>query len=112
MRLTVETLPNAPEYGALLYGPVVLAGRMGTAGLTAGSQLIVNERESGKMLQAEVQVPEWKKPIRDLVAHTARTNPQKLEFRTSGFESGASVDLIPWFRLTHERYVLYWRASA
>jgi len=111
MRLTVETLPNAPEHGALLYGPIVLAGRMGTEGLAPGSQLIVNERQSGSMLQAEVQVPEWKKPIHDLAAHTTRTNPQKLEFRASGFEGGASVDLIPWFRLTHERYNLYWRAS-
>jgi DUF1680 family protein len=111
MRLTVETLPNAPEHGALLYGPIVLGGRMGTEGLAPGSQLIVNERQSGSMLQAEVQVPEWKKPIHDLAAHTTRTNPQKLEFRASGFEGGASVDLIPWFRLTHERYNLYWRAS-
>jgi DUF1680 family protein len=112
MRLTLETLPNAPEYGALLYGPVVLAGRMGTEGLSPGSQLIINERESGKMLQAEIKVPEWKKPIQELVAHTVRTNPQKLEFRTAGFEGGVSVNLIPWFRLTHERYNLYWQASA
>jgi DUF1680 family protein len=111
MRLTIEALPNAPEYGALLFGPIVLAGRLGTEGLAPGSQLIVNERESGKMLQAEVQLPEWRKPLGDLVTHTARTNPQKLEFRASGFAGGASVDLIPWFRLTHERYNLYWHAS-
>jgi hypothetical protein len=35
-----------------------------------------------------------------------------LQFRTTGFEGGASVNLIPWFRLTHERYNLYWRADA
>jgi hypothetical protein len=64
------------------------------------------------MLQAEIKVPEWKKPIQELVAHTVRTNPQKLEFRTAGFEGGVSVNLIPWFRLTHERYNLYWQASA
>jgi DUF1680 family protein len=110
MRLTVETLPHAPEHGALLFGPIVLAGRMGTDGLTPGSQLIVNERQSGNMLQAEPGIPGWKKPIRELAAHTTRTNPQKLEFRTSGFEGGASVELVPWFRLTHERYNLYWKA--
>ncbi len=112
MRLRIEELPNAPEYGALLYGPIVLAGRLGTDGLTPGSQLIINERQSGSMLKSEVQPPEWKKPLRELVAHTARTNPQKLEFRISGFAGDASVDLIPWFRLTHERYNLYWHARA
>jgi DUF1680 family protein len=108
MRLSVETLPNAPEYAAILYGPIVLGGRMGTEGLTPGSQIIVNERESGNMLQAEVKVPRWTKPAAELAAHTKRTNPEKLEFQTSGFENGASVNLIPWFRLTHERYNLYW----
>jgi DUF1680 family protein len=109
MRLAVETLPNAPDYGALTYGPIVLAGRMGTEGLAPGSQIIINERESGNMLQADVKIPRWTKPLEQLVAHTRRTNSEKLEFTTTGFEDGASVDLIPWFRLTHERYHLYWR---
>jgi uncharacterized protein len=112
MRLAIETLPNSPEHAALMYGPIVLGGRMGTEGLTPGSQLIINERESGNMLQAAVKIPKWTKPIGELVKHTTRTNAQKLEFRTSGFEGGDSVEMIPWFRLTHERYNLYWKASS
>ena len=111
MALHAEPLPNAPDHVALMYGPIVLGGRMGTEGLSPGSQLIINERESGKMLQADVKIPRWTRPLSDLVKHTARTSPEKLEFRTSGFEGGAHVDLIPWFRLTHERYNLYWRNS-
>jgi DUF1680 family protein len=109
MSLRVEPLPNAPEYAALMYGPIVLAGRMGTEGLKPGSQIIINERESGNMLKADVNVPRWTKPLAELVANTTRTNAEKLEFRTAGFEGGASVELLPWFRLTHERYNLYWR---
>jgi uncharacterized protein len=112
MTLAVEALPNDPAHGALRYGPIVLGGRMGTEGLSPGSQLIINERESGTMLQADVKIPRWKKPLAALVAHTRRTNAEALEFRTTGFEDGASVDLIPWFRLTAERYNLYWRAEA
>ncbi len=112
MALRAEPLPNAPDHVALVYGPIVLAGRMGTEGLTPGSQLIVNERESGNMLKANVNIPRWTNPLDQLVASTARTSPDKLEFRTAGFEGGASVDLVPWFRLTHERYNLYWRRSA
>jgi DUF1680 family protein len=108
MKLHAEPLPNAPAHVALAYGPIVLAGRMGTEGLTPGSQLIINERESGNMLQADVKIPRWTKPLDQLVANTARTSADKLEFRTAGFEGGATVELLPWFRLTHERYNLYW----
>jgi DUF1680 family protein len=111
MTLALEPLPNDPTHGALRYGPIVLGGRLGTEGLTPGSQLIVNERESGNMLQADVKIPRWTRPLAELVANTRRTNPDRLEFRTSGFEGGATVDLIPWFRLTHERYNVYWSGS-
>jgi len=112
MSLRVEALPNDPQYAALVYGPIVLAGRMGTEGLTPGSQLIINERESGNMLKADVNIPRWTRPLDQLVAQTSRTSADKLEFRTRGFEGGASVDQIPWFRLTNERYNLYWRGEA
>jgi hypothetical protein len=111
MALHAEPLPNAPDHVALMYGPIVLGGRMGTEGLSPGSQLIINERESGKMLQADVRIPRWTRPLADLVKHTTRTSTDRLEFRTSGFDGGAHVDHIPWFRLTHERYNLYWRNS-
>jgi uncharacterized protein len=109
MTVRAETLPNAADHVALMYGAIVLAARLGTEGLESGSQLIVNERESGNMLQADVKIPRWTKPLDQLVANTSRTNPDKLEFRTAGFDGGASVQLVPWFRLTHERYNLYWR---
>ncbi len=40
-----------------MYGPIVLAGRLGTAGLTPDAQIIVNERTSGNMLNAAIEVP-------------------------------------------------------
>jgi DUF1680 family protein len=108
MSLSVERLPNDADHAAILYGPIVLAGRFGTEGLTPGSQIIVNERKSGQMLQADVKIPRWTKPLDQLAANTSRTNPERLVFRTTGFEGGASVELLPWFRMTHERYNLYW----
>ena len=68
MSLHLEPLPNAPDYAALMYGPIVLAGRMGTEGLTPGSQLIVNERESGNMLKDDVKIPRWTKPLAEMVS--------------------------------------------
>ncbi len=57
MTLHVEPLPGSTDVVALMYGPIVLAGRLGREGLTRGSQIIVNERESGTMLNGSVEVP-------------------------------------------------------
>ena len=111
MRLRLERLPNAPDYAALMYGPIVLAARLGTQGLTPGSQLIINERESGNMLDEKIDLPQWNRPLADLLANTKRTSDNELRFNTTGFDGGKSVELIPWFRMTHERYNLYWQGN-
>jgi DUF1680 family protein len=111
MSLRLEPLPNAADHAALAYGPIVLAGRLGTKGLAPGSQLIVNERESGNMLNDAVEIPAWNRPLGELLASTKRTDEQSLVFTARGFAGDAAVELIPWFRLTHERYNLYWRAT-
>jgi DUF1680 family protein len=111
MRLKLAPLPHAPDLAALMFGPIVLAARLGTSGLTPGVQLIINERESGSMLDAKVDVPRWNRPLAELVANTKRTSTDELRFTTTGFEGGKSVELIPWFRMTHERYNLYWHGN-
>jgi DUF1680 family protein len=111
MSLRMELLPNAPDHAALMYGPIVLAGRLGTQGLTPDSQLIINERQSGEMLNDKIDIPRWNRPLGELLTQTKRTSDDELRFTTSGFEGGKSVEVIPWFRLTHERYNLYWHTS-
>jgi len=66
-----------------MHGPLVLAGRLGTEGLSPGADLIVNERTSGTMLNIPMETPRL----------------------------GASIELVPWHRIAHERYTLYWRAT-
>ena len=57
MTLRIEPLPGTNDVVAFVYGPIVLAGRLGREGLAPGNQIIVNERESGNMLNAAVEVP-------------------------------------------------------
>jgi uncharacterized protein len=111
MSLKVIPLPNAPDHAALIYGPIVLAARLGTQGLTPGSQLIVTERKSGEMLNANVDIPRWSRPLNELLANTQRVEGSQLRFATRGFDDGKSVELIPWFRLTNEHYNLYWHRA-
>jgi uncharacterized protein len=108
MRLHLEPLPGDPDHAALMYGPIVLAGIVGKP-VNAAEQLIVNERESGKMLDEPVPIPRWTRPLAELPTSTVRTDAESLRFRAAGFAGGAAVDLIPFFRIAHERYTLYWR---
>ena len=112
MRARLEPLPGAPHYGALMYGPLVLAARLGNSGLTPGSDFIVNERKSGEMLDETVPIPAWSKPLDALPASLVRTNASRLAFSGAGFDGGQPVEFIPWFRIAHERYNLYWSRKA
>ncbi len=109
MQLRLEALPGEPDYAAVMYGPIALAGIVGKP-VEPQAQLIVNERESGQMLNESVTMPAWSRPLAELPAHLTRTDPQRLTFLASGFKGGP-VTFIPWFRVAHERYNLYWRAS-
>jgi DUF1680 family protein len=111
MNLWITGLIDERDVGTLMYGPIVLAGRLGTTGLTPGSQLIINERQSGEMLDEKVDIPRWDRPLGELLANTTRTDRDSLKFTARGFAGGATVEMIPWFRLTHERYNLYWKGA-
>jgi len=92
MTLRVEPLPGAPDIVAFVNGPIVLAGRLGREGLAPGNQIIVNERESGSMLNIPIDMP------------TLQGDPL-----AAGLRKQRDGDLAPYHRLAHERYNLYWK---
>lgn len=109
MTLRVEALPGTPDTVAFVYGPIVLAGRLGTEGLAPGNQIIVNERESGNMLKADLEVPVLAGEASTLTSRLRPDPKDSLTFRTQGLGRPHDVELGPYFRLAHERYNLYWR---
>jgi DUF1680 family protein len=111
MTVRVVPLPGAPEYVAFAYGPIVLAGKMGTAGITAQEQIIVNERTSGNMLNSNVDVPSLVGDARALVRGVRPVRGESLTFETAGLGRPRDVQLAPFFRLAHERYNLYWKVE-
>jgi uncharacterized protein len=108
MHLHTESLPGEPNTVAALYGPIVLAGRMGKHGLSPGADLIVNERLSGTMLNDPTPVPAWLgAPTKFIDSFERMDTP--LHFSVKGFEQGRTIELMPYYALAHERYNLYWR---
>jgi DUF1680 family protein len=112
MQLHLEALPGSPDLVAVMYGPIVLAGRFGTEGLTPGADIIVNERTSGEMLNIPMSIPELSLGSQNLLGRVKRNPSSGLSFSVRAKHPDRSVELVPYHTIAHERYNLYWKAVA
>src|SRR5262245_39956692 len=111
MQLHLEPLPGAPDVVALMYGPLVLAGRLGAEGITPGSDLIVNERTSGEMLNRPIELPRLAMSAANVRSNVKPRGTGTLNFVARALDPDRDVELIPCHRIAHERYTLYWRVE-
>ena len=111
MSLRVEQLPVRSDVLAFVYGPIVLAGRLGNEGLSPGADIIVNERTTGDVLRADVEVPKLRGNAEEIVSKVKRASDGSLTFQTNGIGAPHDVSLIPYFRIAHERYTIYWETN-
>jgi DUF1680 family protein len=105
MRLAAEPVADDPSLQAFLYGPIVLAGDLGTQGLT--EPLVLNQ-QAPETSKAPMEVPGLKaqgKKIEDWIKQEGST---PLEFRTAG--SNPAIKLRPLNRLWG-RFATYWNVS-
>lgn len=104
--LRIEATPDNPNRIALLYGPIVLAGRLGRENWPDGGPYGKITGEDWKLPLPKVPVlvgidrplDEWIKPV--------PTEP--LTFRTVGAGQPNDVTLVPLFRSQHQRFAAYW----
>ena len=109
MSLRVEQLPGSSNVVAFVYGPIVLAGRLGRKGLSPGADIIINERTTGDVLKADVDVPKLRGNAEEMLSKVKRAADGSLTFQTDGIGEPHDVSLIPYFRIAHERYTIYWQ---
>ena len=108
--LHVQPMPDDDSLQAFMYGPLVLAGRLGTEGLTPETLRAepTKPRTVPEYRLGPVPAPAFRAPSDDPAAWVKPTgNP--LEFRTAGQER--DVTLVPFHSLFDERYAIYWRVS-
>ncbi|HEV8688943.1 MAG TPA: hypothetical protein VGQ91_01505, partial [Ideonella sp.] len=113
MHLHLAPLPGAPDVAALMFGLLVLAARMGREGMKPGDDLIVNERTYGDMLALPEAMPLPRMALggRALEA-VVRPTGAAFTFRVDAEAPGArELELIPFHRIAHERYALYWQLA-
>ena len=110
MSLHLDPMPDDPTLQAVMYGPLVLAGRLGTQGLTPAT------------LRAEPTrprtVPEYHLDPVPAPAFTVTSDDpatwikpagRPLEFRTEG--QARNVEFVPFYRIFDERYAIYWKVN-
>jgi uncharacterized protein len=107
MTLHVETLPDDPHIQALVYGPVVLVGDLGTGGLENVKRIGPSAPPLGRI--PSMEVPSFVAPSQaDLLSHVKPVAGKTLTFRTDGLGQPSDVTLAPLYRTFEPRYTVYW----
>jgi hypothetical protein len=111
MSLRAVPMPDDPSIQAVTYGPLVLAGRMGTAGLTP--EILRAEKTKPRTVPEykgePLPAPEIAAAHGDLAAAVKRGS-HPLELELAG-PKGA-IALVPLSAVIDERYAVYWKVSA
>jgi hypothetical protein len=102
MSLHLHRMPDEPQMAAVMYGPLVLAGRLGTKGVKQEQLHAATMGPEGK----PVVVPWFAVDSDDLSAWIRPVEGKSLEFRTFGQRT--DVTLVPLCRLFGECYGVYW----
>jgi DUF1680 family protein len=107
MTLHMEALPDDAHIQALMYGPVVLAGDLGTAGLENVKRYGPSAPPMGRV--SSIAVPTFVgNSSADVLAHVKPVAGKPLTFQTSGLGHPNDVTLIPLYKTFEPRYTVYW----
>ena len=104
MALNVYTARDDKHKVAYTYGPVVLAGELGTDTFPTADR--VDDHTSLDSFTA-INVPDIIVENKNPETFIELTNPEKLEFTLTNYD-GSTIKLKPYSDLHHERYSLYW----
>jgi hypothetical protein len=108
MELTLQSLRNSDRYSAILYGPILLAGELGTKAIT-------EDEFDQKMDHAAVhtislaETPVLSGSPAQILSSVQRLGSETLSFSLSCLDQKTAISLIPLYRLHFQRYAIYWR---
>jgi DUF1680 family protein len=106
MELTMVSTPDNPNKASIMYGPIVLAGEMGTEGFT-GAQPFSDPTKYNDYYTYDYHIPENFKSVLTIdkanLSKTIIRKGKSLEFTTS-----EGYLLKPLYSIHRQRYVVYW----
>jgi len=110
MPLHLEPTPDDPSLQAVMYGPLVLAGKLGSAGLTPAVLRAepTQPRHIPEYKSDPVAVPAFRAPSTEPATWIA-AGATPLTFHTTG--QTQNVEFIPFYKIFDERYAIYWKVT-
>jgi len=106
MSLHLRAVRDDKGLGVVMFGPLVLAGELGTEGVPENLCCGHNKQHSGAPVPTvPVLVTDSKPPS----AWVKRTNEKNLKFQTRNVGKPKDVSLIPLYQMHHQRYTVYWK---
>jgi DUF1680 family protein len=103
MKLHAEPLPGASNIVALLFGPIVLAGNLGTNGMP--NPYARDQLDLAKI--SDPKVPVFVGDPKTFLKKIKQTG-EPLVFQTKNLGQPNDVTLVPFYKANHERYSVYW----
>jgi hypothetical protein len=108
LSIRTEVLPQSNQWIAVLWGPIVLAGQLGTRGLetldfSGTHSYLATETQPWEETPVFIGTPD------DVITRTQPVDGEPLSFRTVGIASPADVSLAPFYLVHRQRYAIYWR---
>jgi DUF1680 family protein len=107
MSLRIETIPDDHTLQAAMYGPLVLAGRLGTEGLT--KSMFYPGFDTAPPGDP-IPVPAIANSPSDPLGWLKPVSGEPLTFETVG--QPQKTTLIPLYKLFGERYAVYWKTTS
>ena len=107
MSLHIHPMPDDPTLQAMMYGPLVLAGRLGDQGI---NQAIEHPGYDTAPTGSPIPVPAIATSAKNPVGWAEPDTGKPLSFRTVG--QSAQTTLEPLFKVSGQRYAVYWKTTA
>jgi DUF1680 family protein len=107
MSLHLHKMPDDPQLAAIMYGPLVLAGELGTGGMDP--KTVYSENQGVLRGRKVAPVPSFLADADNLDAWIKPVAEKPLTFRTVDAGRPNGVTLVPYHKLFGQRYAIYWR---
>jgi uncharacterized protein len=105
--LHMELLPGTTDTAAAVYGPIVLVGALGHD-VQPGADLHENERTIGSVFNDPIEVPTFAGELAGIPEKIKPTGTP-LMFKTDGVGRPGDVTLVPYYKMAHQHYNMYWK---